>query len=462
MESKKRNNKNSYDSTTDFFLKVMQKEKERTLKEEPKKDNINYNKTLDTVLRFYNYLNQSIDKILASKISVMLLSLIMAISLFLGISGGDILTSPTSGTTLESVPVMVKGLDENLELSGLDETVTVGLIGPSLDIYSTKISKNYSVFVDLTKLEKGDYTLTLQSQGFADTLTVMVVPDTVTVRLSEKVRESFTLEYDFINEDKLDQKYSVSVKHSDIDNVSIYASRETLNKIDRVVAYIDVENKTKDFTQSAQIKALDELGNVLDVAITPTHATVECSVASYSREVPIQVTFNGEVSSGYQIANYGLSQSTVTIYGLKENIDNIATVNVYVDVDGLKQSISINDLKLNPVNGVNKMSVDAVNVNVKVEKIITKEFDNIEIKVLNNSSSNKVSFVGQSGVAKVMVRGIESKISALTPENIQATVDVNGLSRGTRKVNVKVAVDDDALTIELLSSASVSVNIERK
>ncbi len=462
MDNKKKNNKNGYDSTTDFFLKVMQKEKERTLKEEPKKDNINYNKTLDTVLRFYNYLNQSIDKILASKISVMLLSLIMAISLFLGISGGDILTSPTSGTTLENVPVVVKGLDENLELSGLDETVTVGLIGPSLDIYSTKISKNYSVFVDLTKLEKGDHTLTLQSQGFADTLTVMVVPDTVTVRLSEKVRESFTLEYDFINEDKLDQKYSVSVKHSDIDKVNIYASRETLNKIDRVVAYIDVENKTKDFTQSAQIKALDELGNVLDVSITPTHAAVECSVASYSREVPIQVTFNGEVSSGYQIANYGLSQSTVTIYGLKENIDNIATVNVYVDVDGLKQSISINDLRLNPVNGVNKMSTDTVNVDVKVEKIITKEFDNIGIKVLNNSSSNKVSFVGQSGVAKVVVRGIESKVSALTAENIQATVDVNGLSRGTRKVNVKVAVDDDSLTIELLSSASVSVNIERK
>ena len=461
MDNKKRN-KNHYDSTTDFFLKVMQKEKERTLKEEPKKENINYNKTLDTVIRFYNYLNQSIDKILASKISVMLLSLIMAISLFLGISGGDILTSPTSGTTLESVPVTIVGLSDDLELNGLDETVTVGLIGPSLDIYSTKLSKNYSVVADLSKLDKGDHTITLSSQGFADTLTVMVVPDTVSVRLSEKIRQTFTLEYDFINEDKLDQKYSVSVKQSNVDRVSIYASKETLNKIDRVVAYIDVENKTKDFSQNAEIKALDELGNTLDVVITPQHAVVECSVASYSRDVPIQANFRGKVSNGYQISNYALSQSTVTIYGLKEDIDKISVVYVDVDVDGLKQSISINDLKLSQVAGINKTSTDTINVDVIVEKVITKEFDNIEIKVLNNSTNNKVSFVGQSNVAKVSVKGIESKISALTKENIQATVDVNGLSRGTKKVKVKVAVDDDTLSIELLSSSSVSVNIERK
>ena len=185
------------------------------------------------------------------------------------------------------------------------------------------------VFVDLSKLDKGDHTLTLQSQGFADTLTVMIVPDTVNIHLSEKIKQSFVLEYDFINEDKLDQKYSVSLKHSDIDRVSIYASRETLNKISRVVAYIDVENKTHDFSQNAVIKALDELGNALDVAITPTHAAVECSVASYSKEVPIQATFRGEVASGYQISNYALSQSTVTIYGLKEDIDNRYSINVF-------------------------------------------------------------------------------------------------------------------------------------
>lgn len=462
MDNKKKNNKNNYDSTTDFFLKVMQKEKERVTNDEPKKESINYNKTLDTVIRFYNYVNQTIDKILANKLSVMLLSLIMAVSLFLGISGGDILTSPTSGTTLDNVPVEVIGLSEDLELSGLNESVTVGLIGPSLDIYSTKISKNYSVYVDLTKLQKGDHTLTLLSKGFADTLTVMVVPDTVTIRLSEKITESFVLEYDFINEDKLDQKYSVSLKNSNIDHVSIYASRETLNKIDRVVAYIDVENKTKDFSQNAVIKALDALGNELDIAITPTHAVVECSVASYSKEVPIQANFTGEVASGYQISNYTLSQSTVTIYGLKEDIDKITAVNVDVDVDGLKQSITINNIDLKPTKGINKMSVNTINVDVKVEKIITKEFDNIQIKVLNNSSNNKVSFVGQSGFAKVVVKGIESKISSLTVENIQATIDVNGLSRGTRKVKVKVAVDDDTLLIELLSSSSVSVNIERK
>ena len=60
------------------------------------------------------------------------------------------------------------------------------------------------------------------------------------------------------------------------------------------------------------------------------------------------------------------------------------------------------------------------------------------------------------------VIGSEDKISALTVDNIQATIDVNNLSLGTKKVSVKVAVDDDSLQVKLLSSSKVTINIERK
>ena len=41
----------------------------------------------------------------------------MAGVLFYSIAGKDILTSPTSGSTLENVPVVVENLDSSLELS---------------------------------------------------------------------------------------------------------------------------------------------------------------------------------------------------------------------------------------------------------------------------------------------------------------------------------------------------------
>lgn len=42
-----------------------------------------------------------------------------------------------------------------------------------------------------------------------------------------------------------------------------------------------------------------------------------------------------------------------------------------------------------------------------------------------------------------------------------ASVDVDGLRVGTRRVDVKTAVDDEKIKIELLSSSKVTINIER-
>ena len=58
--------------------------------------------------------------------------------------------------------------------------------------------------------------------------------------------------------------------------------------------------------------------------------------------------------------------------------------------------------------------------------------------------------------------GSESKMASLTADNIQAIIDIDGLRVGTKSVGVKVAVDDDKLKIELLSSEKITVNIERK
>ena len=463
MNDKKRKHE-IQDSTTDFFLKVIQKEKDNAHKDTTTKENINITKTktIDTVGRFYNYINQTLDKILSNRMSVMLLSLIMAIALIVSISGGDILTSPTSGTTLENVPIKIEGLDDAYELSGVPESVQVGLIGPSLDIYTARISKDYQVYIDLKGLSRGEHTVSLNTRNFPDTLTVMLVPDTLKIKLLPKVSATFDLGYRFINEDQMDQKYSVSVKDMAISSVNIRASQETLNRIVKVEACIDVSEKTEDFSQDAVIKAYDSNNKVIDVEIAPTTVHVSCDVDSYSKTVPVKVNFVGDLPEGYQISKYTLSQDDVRIYGAKENIDKITSVMVDINVDRLKQSTVFNNQSLKKETGINKFSTDTISVTVEVDKVISKTFDNIPIKVLNNSSKNKVSFAGKGQYASVNVIGSEDKISALTVDNIQATIDVNNLSLGTKKVSVKVAVDDDSLQVKLLSSSKVTINIERK
>ena len=99
---------------------------------------------------------------------------------------------------------------------------------------------------------------------------------------------------------------------------------------------------------------------------------------------------------------------------------------------------------------------------LEVEKVITKKFDKLPIKVLNNSGNYKVSFAGEGGYATVLVTGPEAKLNSLTADNIQVSIDIDGLKVGNRNVNVQAVIDDDQLKIELLSSSKVSINIERK
>lgn len=458
-----KNNRPLKDTTTDFFLKIIEKEKDQTSKDTSSKESVNEKKVkaIDTGARFYNYMNQLLDKILSSKVSITILSFVMAAVLFYSVSGKDILTSPTSGATLENVPVYVENLDDSLEASGIPESVSVVLVGPSLDIYKTNFSKDYQVYLDLQDLDEGDYVLNLRTRNFPESLQVVSIPSSIKVTLAKKVTRTFDLGYRFINEDQLDSKYSVSVNQMDLDTVELRASEETLSRVETVEACIDVSDKTEDFEQNARIRAYDSNGEELNVEMSPESVRVTCQVSSYSKTVPIHVNLVGNLPTGYQVSQYTLSQSEVTIFGLEEQLNEIQQVEVDVDITDLKSSTTMTNLALKKIAGINKFSQDAIDVSVEIEKVITKKFDNIPIKVLNNSRDYKVSFAGQGQNASVSVTGTEDKINTLKVDNIQATIDIDGLDVGTHQVNVKIAGDDETLTMKLLSSSKVTINIER-
>lgn len=464
---KKRKQDGIQDSTTDFFLKIVKKEQseQKKEKESTTKDNFNLKttQTLDKVSKIYNYINKAFDKLLSNNTNIMIISIIMTLVLFFTISGGDILSSPTSGTTLEDVPIKVEGLSDEYEISGVPNDITVGLIGPSLDIYTTKITKNYEVYLDMSEYsQKGDYTVNLKSRNFPESLTVMLVPNSLKVRILPKVEATFQLTHQFINEDQLDPEYSVTVTEMSQKNVKIRASRETLSKIAKVCVCIDVSNQSQEFEQDARIKAYDQNNNELDVDIASKSVHVKCAVSSYSKVVSVKPEFIGDLADGYALTNYSLSHNTVTIYGIKEKLDSISEVTCQIDISNLKSSVSINNVEIKKDENINKLSETTTDVSLEIEREITKKFDKVPIKVLNKADNRKVSFIGQNKYASVSITGAESKVSALTISNIQASIDVNSLGIGNQKASVTVVVDDEQLKIHLLSSKKVSINIERK
>ncbi len=461
--SPKQNN-NNHDSTNDLFLKFVKKEQEKKAKEVKDKV-ITTNKTVktfDRVIRIYNYMNQLFDRILSNQMNILILSLGMACMLFYTISGDEILSSPTSGTKINDVEVSIENLSNDYEIFGAPTHITVGLIGPSLDIYKTNFSRDYEVFMDLSSVDaEGEYSIELQYRNFSDTLDVMLLPNNVSIHAAKKQEKRFELEHLFVHEDKLDSKYSVSVDSMALDDVVVYASELTLSKIDKVVACIDVSNQSEAFEQEAKIKAFDINGNEVDVDISPGVVNVKCSVASYSKSVAIIPRFVGNVEAGYGLAECLLNHQTVTIYGLEENIDMIQSVYADINVEGLKENTVISGITLKKETGINKFSILNVEATLKIEKLVTKTIENIPVTVLNNTNKYKVSFAGEGNSANVKITGLSNKVDQLSADNIQVSVDIDQLKVGTHKVKANLASDDENLKLELLSSDVITINIER-
>ena len=277
------------DSTTDFFLKFISKEKENPEKLEEKHLTTQMiNAEIDSkgesfvngAIKVMNFINSTLDKMLQSGLSLKILSFILATILLFTVNGGNfdsIFSTPNSGDYIQSVPVKIENLQDDFVVAGMPETVSVGLVGPSIDIYNTKFMKNYEVYADFSGVGEGEQTVELKSRNFSSNLEVLIVPQTVTVTVSQKVTKTFSLGYHFKNEDSLISKSSVSVDSMEHSEVEVRGSKDNIDNVYSVQAIIDLKGVTDSFTQKCKIKAYDRSGKALDVNVIPSTVKVDCS-----------------------------------------------------------------------------------------------------------------------------------------------------------------------------------------
>lgn len=459
-----KNNKRR-DSTTDFFLKVISKEKSKnenkSIHHKNNEERQKGERIINGVITIMNFINTTLDKMLQSTVSVKILSLLLAGVLVFTVSGGvdNIFSSPTSGDYIDSVPIEVEGLDDDFVVAGLPKTASIGLVGSSLDIYTAKLSNNYSLYVDLSGLGEGEQTVTLNARDFPSNLEVFIVPQTVTVTISQKVTKTFNLGYKFINEDKLDEKYSVSVDSIEHESVEVRGSQDNIDKIYEVAALIDLDGVEDSFTQECKIKAFDRSGEVLDVQIIPSTVKAYCSVSNYSKTVSLVPEYSGNTAEGYAVDTVEFKKKEVKIYGSETQLKNIDSIKVKIDISDLQADRSFKDLKLIKPTGVNKMSFDTVDGSVKIVPAISRVFEDIDIEVKNGEASN-VRFNDTSKVA-IQVSGKAEKINALTEENIHASIDIEGLEKGKHEVQVDVELDDKMMQFAFASANKINITIRK-
>ncbi|MCI5966848.1 MAG: CdaR family protein [Tenericutes bacterium] len=414
---------------------------------------------------------REIEKFINKKQTLIVLSLVFAFLVFFIVDQNSDTILNKSAEVLYNQPVTAEYNEEAYVIEGLPTSVDVTLIGRTSDLYlARQYTSNLSVSVDLRGLTPGSHKVKLNyTQGLKalKSIDYKIDPSTANIVVYEKVSETRELDYDILHKDKLDTTLVLDSVDLSRNDVIIKGASYKLKQVATVKALVDIENisnpKAGTFTlKEIPLIAYDSDGKPVEgIEIVPTSINAQVKITSPSKEVPLQVIPSGEVAFGKSIKEFSTSIAKVTIYGDESVINDIESIPVKIDVTNLSSDKTFK-VNIEKPAGVRNISSKTVTVKVSMDEVITKDFTDCNISIVNLNSNYKAYAVSkEDSSVTVVVKGSSDVVNALDPNTIQATVDLTGYGPGEYEVEVKVTGNDLKLTYES-KTKKVKIKIEQK
>lgn len=390
---------------------------------------------------------KNFEKIFTRKSSLVIISLIISVGIFLYVDNKSTTILETSAEVLYNQSVNAIYNEEAYVIEGIPETVDITMIGRKSDLYLAKQLPIDAVDLDLKDLKTGTHKVTLKYKGAIDTISYKLDPSVATVVIYPKMSEVRTVSVDILNQDKLNSKLSISSVEIDRQEVIIKGAQYKLDKVATVKALVDINNivNPEEGTMTlsdVQLIAYDEEGTVIDVEIVPTTVTATVTIASPSKVVPLKVIPTGTLAFGKAISDITTSVNSITIYGEETSLEDITNIEVEIDVDGLDANKKYT-VTIKKPSGVRYISDTSATVNVEIGDEVTKELENIQIEYENLGSAYSINAASsEDKAATIIVKGVQSVIDEIDENSVRAYVDLNGYSAGKHEIEVIVEGDD--------------------
>lgn len=306
---------------------------------------------------------------LESKWGLRFVALILALLMFLSVNNvfGSLFSEnalKSSDHVIEDVPVDTIYNTKELYLSGAPKTVDVKVSGPQSTILQAEKLLNFKVELDLKNKSVGQYKENFKIKGLSDELKATVVPKSANVTLQDKVSKKYPIEAE-INQNRIASGYELVGETVNPSQVTITGGQEELNKIAYVKATLDeTKQLTDDTTEKAGISVLDSNLNKLDVQIRPDTVNVNIKVAISSKTVTLNPVTKGSASKNINIDDITLDKTEVKIYGSRNVLDGIGSIDVPVDISNVDGDTS-KKVSLSLPDGVDE--AEFKNVEAKIE-----------------------------------------------------------------------------------------------
>lgn len=315
---------------------------------------------------------------------------------------------------------------------------------------------------------------------------ITVTPGNIPIDVEEKISTEQTI-YTTYGDTLPDKNYEVGSAKAEPQVVSISGPASTINKIDRVVARIDVTNMAEDALEEAELQIYDknqeeftekQMASLNLEGIKDNKVKVRVDLWRVQTNVKVVAEYSGEPEYGYEVVGVSSTPDTISIAGTDEALKSFAqSGNVLqipgnlVDVTGQSQdytaSADLSELLPEGIKLARNISSTA-SVTAKILPYNSKEFEipTNSIKTIPEKLENYDVIFEKEKVA-VRVKGKDADLDRLKAEDIQLSVDLQNYKEGESEVPVQVTlpdgyeqVDEITVSVRLVQAAETSKKTE--
>ena len=238
-----------------------------------------------------------------------------------------------------------------------------------------------------------------------------------------------------------------------------------VEKIDSVVASIDVSGMTMSMTDNAVPKLYDKDGNEIAttrLVLSADSVTISAEILG-TKKVAINFTTTGRPMGNNSVMEVTGTPSHIQVKGNATALNQLTSIDVEpINVSGANSDITTSiDITEYLPEGVSLVNSDEakVSVVVKIETYnttsLTLSTNNITVNGLDEDS---ICSFSNSNIS-VQVSGNSTDLGKLSSSNLKGTIDVSGLSAGTHMVKVGISLDSGVYT---WNDVSAEVTITKK
>ncbi|MEE8564629.1 MAG: CdaR family protein [Atribacterota bacterium] len=381
-------------------------------------------------------------------IDIKLLSIFLAIILWLYIAGGE---NPTVENFID-ISLTQTNLGEDLVIKEFPTNVSVGIKGPK-NIINNISSHQINGIVNFSEISKeGLYKLEVEVTPPKNTQITRIIPSEIKVEVEKVLTKEVEVEYSLIGVPE--KGYSLTDEPQlNPSKVKIISAQSVLENIKQIICAIDISGIKEDLSKKINVKAVDVNGNeVKEVKIEPDIVEVSISLTrGYpEKQLTVKPKIIGKPAPGYYISEILSNPHEIKIFGNYSKISYIEFLEtIPIDVSGITKTLSVKvppalEEGLNIVEG----EVELIEVTIQVKEVIIQKILK-NIPVVPQNLSPFVSCEIKPEVVDITVEGKNILIDKLEEENIKAFVKFTDNFKVEQKVKVQTDLPEGISLIKV-------------